>query len=233
MKTPRKPETRRTEGLRTHGRSARVVEKVLNATAAELGRSGYAALRIDDVAARSGVNKTTIYRRWPTKIDLVSATLRAQTYPPEVADTGTLRGDLLEHFAHLVTMLGTTTGRGVVRTLQAERTDPEVERMKRELRAEQRARRCQLLTRGIARGELAAGVDVDLLAELLAAPLVARLMHSVEDLDRVFLERAIDVILAGAATTVARAPQRGAVAVAGVGSRAPKVSSKKRRTRAP
>ena len=66
---------RRTEGKRVHGRSARVQSAVLRATAEELGRVGFAALRIEDVALRSGVNKTTIYRRWPTKQELVRASL--------------------------------------------------------------------------------------------------------------------------------------------------------------
>ena len=64
---------RRTEGVRVQGRSARVVEIVLKATAEELGRVGFLALRIDDVAERSGVNKTTIYRRWASKEELVAA----------------------------------------------------------------------------------------------------------------------------------------------------------------
>ena len=71
--TPTERSTRRTEGIRSRGRSARVVQEVLTATAEELGRSGYAALRIEDVAERAGVNKTTIYRRWPTKAALVKA----------------------------------------------------------------------------------------------------------------------------------------------------------------
>jgi AcrR family transcriptional regulator len=39
--------------------------KAVEATAEELSRVGYAAMRVEDVAARSGVHKTTIYRRWP------------------------------------------------------------------------------------------------------------------------------------------------------------------------
>ena len=71
-----KPNTRRTEGVRVKGRAARVVSDVLIATAEELTRVGYAAFRVEDVAARSGVNKTTIYRRWPTKPELVTAAVR-------------------------------------------------------------------------------------------------------------------------------------------------------------
>ena len=88
------PNTRRTEGLRVQGRSARVVDAVLKAVAEQLGLVGYAALRIEDVAARSGVNKTTIYRRWPNKHELVHAVLTESSYRMEVPDTGALRSDV-------------------------------------------------------------------------------------------------------------------------------------------
>src|SRR5688572_4371387 len=86
--------TRRTAGVRVRGRAADVVERVLTATGEELSRAGYAALRVEDVAARSGVNKTTIYRRWPNKAELVAAALREMTTQPAAIDTGSLRDDL-------------------------------------------------------------------------------------------------------------------------------------------
>src|SRR4051812_35901624 len=87
--------TRRTENVRVQGRSARVVEAILQAVGEELGRVGYADLRIEDVATLSGVNKTTIYRRWPQKSELVTAAVERLTPVPEVYDTGSLRSDLL------------------------------------------------------------------------------------------------------------------------------------------
>src|SRR5262249_40598485 len=79
---------------RIGGRSERVVRAVLAATTAELGRVGYAALRMEDVATTAGVNKTTVYRRWPTKADLVGAAMRGLGAPAQPApDTGSLRGD--------------------------------------------------------------------------------------------------------------------------------------------
>src|SRR5438105_12835542 len=80
---------------RTGGRSARVVASILAATVAELARSGYASFRIDEVAARAGVNKTTIYRRWPTKAELVRAALMASDDPGPPPSTGAVRSDLL------------------------------------------------------------------------------------------------------------------------------------------
>jgi AcrR family transcriptional regulator len=55
--------------VRVGGRSARVVS-MLRTTLEVLGQEGYVGLRIDDIAERAGVNKTTIYRHWPTRVDL-------------------------------------------------------------------------------------------------------------------------------------------------------------------
>ena len=88
-------EPRRTEGVRRGGRSARVVESVLRATVEELGTVGYTALRVEDVAERSGVNKTSIYRRWPSKVELVAAALLNHARNHEAPDTGSLREDYL------------------------------------------------------------------------------------------------------------------------------------------
>src|SRR6202142_1234404 len=80
---------------RPGGRSARIVAGVLRATAEELARVGYAALRVEDVARAAKVNKTTVYRRWPTKMQLVTEALRRERERCIVTpDTGSVREDL-------------------------------------------------------------------------------------------------------------------------------------------
>ncbi|RFA07524.1 hypothetical protein B7R21_15145 [Subtercola boreus] len=71
---------------------------ILAATLDLLAERSYERVTLDDVAARTGKAKTTIYRRWATKDDLVLAATRSIGQPPEVAelpDEGTLRSDLL------------------------------------------------------------------------------------------------------------------------------------------
>src|SRR4051794_31864923 len=88
--------TRPNDKRRPLVRGEPVVRGVLGAALEELGRRGYGALKIDDVAMRAGVNKTTVYRRWPTKEDLVRAALLSITADRFVIpDTGSLRSDLL------------------------------------------------------------------------------------------------------------------------------------------
>ena len=109
---------------RPGGRSARVAAAVLDATLGELGRVGYGRMRIDDVAARAGVNKTSIYRRWADKPGLVCAAMREVSGEAIDADSGSLRADLLESFRENMRGWATERGRGLLRMLIAEGADP-------------------------------------------------------------------------------------------------------------
>lgn len=190
--------TRRTEGVRTQGRSARVVDAVLRETAAELGRVGYSALRIEDVARRSGVNKTTVYRRWPTKQDLVAAAVGALHLHEPVPDTGRFRDDLLELARQLVRKLRNPLSRGLVRTIQLERADPEVDVLARRLRSARLKEQLVVCERARARGELPADADGRLVLEVLTSTVVSRLTRTGDPVDEPFLQALVTLVVRGA-----------------------------------
>lgn len=196
--------TRRTEGVRTRGRSARVVSEVLRATLEEIGRIGYEALRFEDVASRSGVNKTTIYRRWPTKVELVSAALREFVSAPEQPETGSLQTDLVALLRLTASRAQSNMGRGILRMLQVERTHPEVDAVKRHLRAEHIQTRRAIVDRAIARGELPAETDAELVVELVFAPILRRCIDGPFPADHAFIEATVAVVVAGAKSGAAR-----------------------------
>lgn len=202
----RTPSTRRTEGVRTSGRSARVVDTVLRATAAELGRVGYAALRIDDVATRSGVNKTTIYRRWPTKQELVAAAVSGLTVEEPLPDEGTLAADLAELGRQLVRKTRSPLSRGLLRVIQLERGDPEVDGLARKLRAARMARHLVVVERAVARGEMPPGTDGSLLLEIVMAAVLNRVLRSDEPVDEPFLRALVAVVTEGARAGAAVRP---------------------------
>jgi AcrR family transcriptional regulator len=189
--------TRRTAGVRTRGRAADVVERVLRTVAEELGRSGYAQLRVEDVATRSGVNKTTIYRRWPTKPELVAAALRELMRQPTEIDTGNLRADLRASLLEMMGFAITPLGQGLMRTMQMERADPEVDKLTRTLRHEQRALRIAMVERGIARGELPKGTNADFVVDLITAPVLTRAITFGDQVDAKYIDSVLDVVLAG------------------------------------
>jgi AcrR family transcriptional regulator len=193
---------------RPGGRSARVVSCVLRATLEELGRVGYGRLRIDAVAARSGVNKTTIYRRWPEKAQLVCAALKTVGGPPGDPDTGSVRADLIESFRSSMRGWTTDRGRGLLRVLAVERADDAVDRIARALRGRHETARRAMLARAVARGELPASADVDLLLDVLAGAVLTRVRNHRGPLDPAWLARVVDFTLAAARATASASSHR-------------------------
>lgn len=187
---------------RVGGRSARVVATVLHTTLEVLGSEGYGGLRIEDVAARAGVNKTTIYRRWPSRADLVVAALTELAAPPHGVATGQLEEDLLAMFLTATTLRSTPAGRGVVRALIAERGDPEVDRICGVLRDRHRAPARMLLEQARRRGELPRRVDLDLLLDVLTGSIYSRLRECPHPLEPAWVRSVIRLVLAGASAGV-------------------------------
>ena len=202
--------TRRTRNARTRGRAAKVVDRVVKTTAEELSRVGYAAMRVEDVAARSGVHKTTIYRRWPTKSELVAATITMMMKRSErraAIDTGTARGDLRQSLLGVLDLKPSELG--ILRIMQVERALPEVNALARRFRDELHRMRLTMVERGIARGELPKGVDAKLIVDLVSAPVQRALLFD-ESVDASYLDRVLDVVLAGAAACTPKPKTRGA-----------------------
>jgi AcrR family transcriptional regulator len=148
-----------------------VVQRVLDAALGELAASGVLGFRMAEVAARAGVNKTTLYRRWPDREALVRAVverlrepLRARPLP----DTGELEADLVEAFARRFAVSRQLEGRAWAR-LREEQHRPEVRALIGDAVSERRAEWHAMLKRGIARGELPAGTDLQLVFEVVRA----------------------------------------------------------------
>jgi AcrR family transcriptional regulator len=178
-----------------------VVRGVLRAALEELAQHGYRGMRIEDVAVRAGVNKTSVYRRWPSKDELIRDALlgvvEAGFYatPP---DTGSLRGDLLEMARRGQQLLRTPEGRGVLRVLLADGADPVVSGLARSIQKAREALPRSIIEGAIARGELPEGVDGEMVIEVIRA--VVRDRQFIQDLkaDEAFLDRLLDLVLHGA-----------------------------------
>ncbi|MFV8817945.1 TetR/AcrR family transcriptional regulator [Haliea sp. E17] len=195
---------RRTSGVQQTGRAAKVVASVLKATGEELNRVGYANLKVEEVAERAGVNKTTIYRRWPTKAILVSDTLDShfQVERP-LPDTGSLRGDFLAYLTNMVTLSKTSMWRGILTALSG-RSDPEVEAVAHKLYLREREYRTSLVARAVERGEFPRSVNAELVGDMCSAPILRRLLTFGEQVETQYIEAVIDVALTGAAVVAVR-----------------------------
>ncbi len=176
-----------------------VVRGVMEATLAELASTGYGALRIEDVAARAGVNKTTVYRRWPTKEELVRAALLSIGSGRRVApNTGSLRTDLLEMAHNMVATVGSCEGQGVFRMILAAGPDSELMAIARSMKKGYEAVPRSVIDAAVARGELVPGIEAMLLFSVLMPAIHHRLMMERAAVDEDFLGRLVDLLLYGA-----------------------------------
>lgn len=93
---------------------------------------GYDQLRMQDVAERAGVGLSTIYRRWPTKQDVVRASLECDRATEKYVVTGDARADVQTFLSRLATDLNGDGGQGMLGFLASLRSDPEVASVYRE-----------------------------------------------------------------------------------------------------
>jgi AcrR family transcriptional regulator len=186
--------------VRVGGRTARVRAAVFEAAFLELGVRGYGGASIEDIAARAGVHKTTIYRRWETKDKLLAAALRdlvdIKVLTP---DTGSIETDLREFARWIVGVLTSDVGAAAVSVLFSDAGRlPEIAEIKRELFVERHKLAAPMVERAIKRGELPVGTDSRELIGLVAAPIYYRLLVTSEPINPAVADRAAVAALAAA-----------------------------------
>ncbi len=188
---------------RPGGRAARVRTSVLAAAAELLTGVGYDEMSIEDVAARAGVHKTTIYRRWPTKAELVADAVRAnsdQAVP--IPDTGTLPGDLRALARDVVANIGTEGGARKSRSIvAASATSDQLAANMHAVWDERLTTSAAIVHQAIKRGELPPDTDPNLVIETLIGPLWVRLLLTGEPLTNDFADRVAELVTTGATGT--------------------------------
>jgi AcrR family transcriptional regulator len=180
-------------------RDAHRDEAILRAAIEILNAEGYKGLTIEGVAARAGVGRPTIYRRWASKAELVVAALADTVHiaVPDV-DTGSLRRDLVAMQRRQVALMNSPESRRITAGLVADlATDPDLGRMYvSEYLVPRRAVVFRVLQRAVDRGELAPDADFSFLHDLLVGPLFMRAVVWGEPLADDMAEKTADVILA-------------------------------------
>ncbi len=154
-------------------RSRRVI---LSAAVDQLGEVGYGGLTIEALAARAGVAKSTIYRHWPGKLELVEDAIRTLKASVVVPTTGSVRERLTAVLQQVASNVAGSACLPAV--IDAAERDPEVRAIHSRLATERRQRLVDLLAEGVAAGEVPAHLDLGLLADCLIGPILARrLLH--------------------------------------------------------
>ena len=185
---------------RTGGRSARVREAVLGAAYDELRAVGFESLSIDDVARRAGVHKTTVYRRWPTKAELVAdaALAHADDHVP-LPDTGDLVTDL-RFLARAVASNLEATAATTRALVAASLTTAEGSAGMHEFWTNRLAASTAIIDRAAARGDIPDDTDAVLAIEMLVGPLWLRFLLTGEPIDHVVADQLASRVAATLAT---------------------------------
>ena len=177
-------------------RSRRVV---LSAALDLLGEVGYGGLTIEAVAARAGVGKSTIYRHWSGKPELVEDAVRTLKAAVAVPPDGTVRERLTAVLQQMARNIADSTWSTCLPAIiDAAERDPEVLAIQRRLSAERRQVLVDLLAEGVAAGEVPAHLDLHLLAECLVGPIMVRRLLLHEPFDPAAVPFLVNQVIPGA-----------------------------------
>jgi AcrR family transcriptional regulator len=180
-------------------RGASVIRAVLEATLDELARVGYTALTVENVAARAGVNKTTVYRRWPTRGELVEAALTAiAETAPLLQESGDVRLDLLAAARRMLAAMSSARGRGVLRMLLGGCAEPDLVALAFSIRKGFEAPARRMLERAALRGDLRSEIDPDLVLDAIGGWLIHTLFRERAAVAPERLAELVDLLLRGA-----------------------------------
>ena len=181
-------------------RDARADGAILETTLELVAEHGVHAFRTEDVAARAGVGKGAIYRRYRSKDELVTAAVAALVREEiSLPDTGSTREDLLVLMRDAVELYRSSLpARLMPKLIGAMAEHPELARAVRDgFLAGRRSVLSEVLRRGVERGDLRPDLDLELALDVLGGPLFYRLLVTGGPLDERLAEGVADLILRG------------------------------------
>jgi AcrR family transcriptional regulator len=171
-------------------------DRILQAALEMLADVGYAQLRLDALAGRAGVAKTTILRRWPSKAAVAAAAVqRLALQTVDVPESSNLREDMQALLANAVATFATGRGRFVPALIRESGHHAEIADLLATVIQTRRAAYRLVLNRAIARHELHPDVDQEVIIDLLVGPLWTRLLITRQPVGRALLEEIVDAVL--------------------------------------
>jgi len=174
--------------------------EILSATLDLVAEVGIAGLTMDAVAARAGVGKATIYRRWSSKEALMLDAWMSCVQKSPAPDTGTLRGDLEGLLGGISHPLGDAGLQRVFpQMIAAAKVNPDVAEAYRAFITNRRLPLLTVLRRAVERGEIDPAVDIEVVQDLLVAPLMYRWLVTDAPIDAAVIGQIISTVTAGIA----------------------------------
>ena len=197
---PQQPTRRHTAHTRGDGARHRVLDAALDL----LAERGWPGFTMEAVAERAHASKATVYRHWATRADLLVAAAEWVSAPLPACDTGDVVADMVAFTAELIAGVARPGfGQVLAAIADAAERDPVVARRHAELTSLRRRPLVDLVTAGVARGQLPEGTDVELLVDLVAGPIFYRRLVTHRPLDPAAARTLVTAALAGAGCAAA------------------------------
>jgi AcrR family transcriptional regulator len=182
-----------------------LVANVLEATLIELSRAGFENISVENVAELAQVNKTTIYRRWPTPEKLVhAALLRVASEGITVPDTGSLRADLSKLVDMLRVVLSSPHNLALLRMHLGGTMQGDLAALALSIQRQKDEQMKAIFVRAVERGELPRSTDIDLLYDTLVGAFFYLAVFGGKQRSGVRMVEAVDLILSGARNAAGR-----------------------------
>jgi TetR/AcrR family transcriptional regulator, regulator of autoinduction and epiphytic fitness len=170
---------------------------ILQAALDELGEVGYGTFRIESVAARAGVGKSTIYRHWPDKLALIAdafETFHVQMVPS--TQTGSPRERIVLLVRHVAEVfVDSTFSICIPALIEGAERDPRLRRFHHQYSAERRQSLIDVIAEGVAAGDFASYLDPELAALALLGPIIYRRLMSGEPFNPECASDLVDTVL--------------------------------------
>jgi AcrR family transcriptional regulator len=177
-------------------RVARSRRAILAAAVSLLQEAGFNGATIEAIAARSGAAKTTIYRHWPQKRDLLLAAVESVVPKAEASDRGSLGDDLQGFVRELTTALNTPPLSGIIPAMiEAAERFPDVARILAAFTAQRREPVIRAVERAAARGEIRDDCEPEMVASMLLGPLFYRRLLSRQKVTVEFGDEVVAAVL--------------------------------------
>ncbi|EFH85369.1 TetR/AcrR family transcriptional regulator [Ktedonobacter racemifer] len=177
-------------------RVQRSKERVLRTTSELLTESGLGGVSIEEVSRRSGVAKTTIYRHWATRADLVIDACSQISTKQDVPDTGSFEGDITVFLTSMATLLRTARWSSIVPSIiDAAERDPDMAQIHSIIQRGHAAPLQEIITRAARNGEIPISTDPSTMIAALLGPLFYRRWFSREPLDDTFVKAVVQNVI--------------------------------------
>jgi TetR/AcrR family transcriptional regulator, regulator of autoinduction and epiphytic fitness len=156
---------------------------VLTAAIDLLAEVGYGAITIEAIAARSGVAKSTIYRHWPGKLELIDDAFAELKPPIELRVGGSVRERVIDLLEQVATHVGSSSWSACLPAMiEAAERDPAVRKLQRKLTTQRRKLLVSLIREGVTSGQLAPHLDPEMAADCLSGAIFVRRLMMRDDL---------------------------------------------------